>query len=99
MRVPFSTQPLQHLLLVVFLMIALLPNHLAWLLQSFCLNTNIRIGCWRSNTRTQARTEILWFQNLEYFCLFACSIVSSVSCFCVFVHLPMLIFWGLFCCY
>jgi hypothetical protein len=29
-----------------------LPNHLMRLQQSFCLNTNTRTGCWRSNTRT-----------------------------------------------
>jgi hypothetical protein len=26
-------------------------NHLTRLQQSFCINTNIRAGCWRSNTR------------------------------------------------
>jgi hypothetical protein len=30
----------------------ILPNHLARLQYSFCLNTNTRIGCWRSNTRS-----------------------------------------------
>jgi hypothetical protein len=29
-----------------------LPNHLERLQQTFCLNSNTRTGCWRSNTRT-----------------------------------------------
>jgi hypothetical protein len=31
-----------------------LPSHFVRLRQSFCLNTNIRTGCWRSNTRTSS---------------------------------------------
>jgi hypothetical protein len=36
--------------------------HLAILPQSFCLNTNTRTGCWRSNIKTN--TEILLFLSL-----------------------------------
>jgi hypothetical protein len=50
-----------------------LPNHLARLRQSLCLNINTRTGCWRSNTRA-TKTETLLFLNLEFFgcCLFVC---------------------------
>jgi hypothetical protein len=48
-----------------------LPNHLARLRQSFCLNTNTRTWCWRRNTRT-TKTEILLFLNLEFFYVFVC---------------------------
>jgi hypothetical protein len=34
-------------------------NLLARLHQSFCLNTNTKTGCWRSNTRTKTKIEIL----------------------------------------
>jgi hypothetical protein len=54
-----------------------LPNHLARLQQSFCLNTNTRTGCGRRNTRTQTKTEILLFPNLEFVCLFVLFLVCS----------------------
>jgi hypothetical protein len=33
--------------------------------KSFCLNTNTRTGCWKSNTTT--KTEIILFLNLKFF--------------------------------
>jgi hypothetical protein len=42
-----------------------LPNHLVRLRQSFCLNTNTRTWCRKSNTRS-TKTEILLFLNLEF---------------------------------
>jgi hypothetical protein len=85
---------------------ASLPNHLAWLRQSFCLNTNTRIGCWRSNTRT-SKTEILLLLNLEFFyvflffflCLFFCVYLSTSPCwflwfsFFSFFVLLVLLLW------
>jgi hypothetical protein len=44
---------------------ASLPNHLVRLRQSFCLNTNTKTGCWKSNTRT-TKTKILLFKILEF---------------------------------
>jgi hypothetical protein len=49
-----------------------LPKHLARPRKSFCLNTNTRAGCWRHNTRTTTKTEILLFLNLEFFYVFIC---------------------------
>jgi hypothetical protein len=54
-----------------------LPNHLARLRQSFCLNSNTRTGCWKSNTKT-TKTEMLLFLNLEFF-----------LCVCLFVLFPV----------
>jgi hypothetical protein len=59
--------------------LANLPNHLARLRQSFCLNTNTKTGCWRSNTRT-TNTEILLFLNLECFYAFVCLFSSLFGC-------------------
>jgi hypothetical protein len=44
-----------------------LPNHLARLRQSFCLNTNTRTGCRRSSIKTP-KTVILFFLNWKCFC-------------------------------
>jgi hypothetical protein len=69
--------------------LARLPNHLARLRQSFCLNTNTRTGSWRSKTRTN-NTEILLFLNLEFICVFVCFVS------CLFVHLSLLFTLGFF---
>jgi hypothetical protein len=65
-----------------------LPNHLVRLRQSFCLNTNTRTGCWRSNTRT-TKTEILVLESgvflFFFFCLF-------VVCFCFICLLWVVLF-------
>jgi hypothetical protein len=67
-----------------------LPNQLVRLWQSISLNTNTRIRCWRSNTRTQTKTEILLFLNLEFFiCLFVC----SVSCLFISPHWFLWVFF------
>jgi hypothetical protein len=55
-----------------------LPNYLVELRQSFCLNTNTRTRCWKSNTRS-TKTEILLFLNLEFFLC----ICLSCSLFCL----------------
>jgi hypothetical protein len=52
--------------------------------QSLCLNTNTKIGCWRSNTRT-TKTEILLFLNPEFFCVFVSLFVLFLVCLCVCV--------------
>jgi hypothetical protein len=65
-----------------------LPNHLSRLWQNIYLNSNTRIGCWRSNTRTETKTEILLFLNLEFF---VCLLVLFLICLCLFVHLSTLI--------
>jgi hypothetical protein len=73
--------------------LARLPNHLARLRQSFCLNTHTRAGCWRSNTRT-TRTEILLFLNLELFCYF----VSLFVLFLIYLFISPYWVLCLFCC-
>jgi hypothetical protein len=55
-----------------------LPNNLAKLRQSFCLNTNTRTGYWKSNTR-KTKTEILLLLNLEFF-LYVCLFSSLFVC-------------------
>jgi signal transduction histidine kinase len=68
--------------------------------QSFCLNTNTRIGCWRNNMRNKTKNEILLFLNLEAFCfglvLFIGSFVFFLVCLCLFVHFTPLISLGFF---
>jgi hypothetical protein len=61
--------------------------------QSFCLNTNTRTGCWRSNTRT-TKTDILLFLNVEVFVsLFVC----FISCLFVLVCSSLPVdFFGVF---
>jgi hypothetical protein len=61
-----------------------LPNHLARLRQSFCLNNNTRTWCRRSNTRT-TKTEILLFLNLQFFSVFVCLICLLFVCVCLFI--------------
>jgi hypothetical protein len=46
-----------------------LPNQLARLWQSYCLNTKTSTECWRSNTRT-TKTETSLFLNLNFFYFF-----------------------------
>jgi hypothetical protein len=54
------------------------------LIQSLCLNTNTRTGCWRNNTRT-TKTEILLFLNLEFLCVVFVYLLISLEFFaCLF---------------
>jgi hypothetical protein len=59
--------------------LASLPNKLLRLRQIFCLNTNTRTECWKSNTRT-TKNEIQLFLNLEFLFLCVCFV------HCLFVH-------------
>jgi hypothetical protein len=73
--------------------------------ETFCLNTNTRTGCWRSNSRI-TKTEILFFLNLEFFmclfdhlfvlfpvCLSTLLLISLVFFFFSFFVLLVLLLW------